>query len=171
MRLAIDRWLPLAAAIAVLAGAHPADAAAKTRRKLEGVVNLNIASAEQLALLPGIGPVVAERIVEARAGNPFQRTWEITRVKGVGPKLFRKLEDRLRVEGISDLRVVEPPKAIKRGGKHKGKRRRGPKILTFERPAPKEPFVAPPPSAAVRPASKEPFVGPPLSAAVRPAPR
>lgn len=154
MRFAIDRWLPLAAAIAVSAVVLPAGAAAKPKGTLTGVVNLNTAPVEQLSLLPGIGPTVAKRIVEARAAKPFQRTWEITRVKGVGPKLFRKLEDRLRVEGVSDLRFVEAPKAAKRAGKHASKRKRGPKILTFAQPAARQP----------------PFVGPPLSAAVRLAP-
>jgi len=151
MRFAIDRWLPLAAAIAVSAVVLPAGAAPKAKRTLTGVVNLNTAPVDQLSLLPGIGPTVAKRIVEARASKPFQRTWEITRVKGVGPKLFRKLEDRLRVEGTSDLRYVDPPKTAKRGGKNRGKRKRGPKILTFAQPAPKPPFVGPPLSAATRP--------------------
>lgn len=150
MRSAIDRWLPLVAAIALALAALPAGAAGKAKRTLTGVVNLNTAPAEQLSMLPGIGTAVANRIVEARAEKPFERTWEITRVKGVGPKLFRKLEDRLRVEGQSDLRWVEPPKPAKRAGK----RRRGPKILTFSRAASQEALVGPPLAAAVRQGSR-----------------
>lgn len=147
MRSTIDRWLPVAAAIALLLAALPAGAAGNAKRTLAGVVNLNTAPAEQLSLLPGIGAAVAKRIVEARAEKPFERTWEITRVKGVGPKLFRKLEDRLRVEGSSDLRWVEPPKPVKRAGKRS---RRGPKILTFSRASPQGALVGPPLAAATR---------------------
>ena len=146
MRSTIDRWLPVAAAIALLLAALPAGAAGKAKRTLAGVVNLNTAPAEQLSLLPGIGVAVAKRIVDARAEKPFERTWEITRVKGVGPKLFHKLEDRLRVEGVSDLRWVEPPKLVKRAGK----RRRGPKILTFSKASPHGALVGPPVAAAAR---------------------
>ncbi|HEY0839669.1 MAG TPA: helix-hairpin-helix domain-containing protein [Vulgatibacter sp.] len=132
------------AAIAVCASALPAFAAGKPKGTLTGGVNLNTASAEQLALLPGIGPAVAKRIVEAREQKPFERSWEVTRVKGIGSKLFRKIEDRLRVDGPSDLRVIEPPKASRRASN----RRRGPKIVVFARPKAEPPVVGPPLSAA-----------------------
>lgn len=138
-------WLPLLAAIAISTAAVTAGASGKSKKTLVGAANLNTASAEQLALLPGVGPTVAARIVAARAEKPFERIWEITRVKGIGSKLFRKLEDRLRIEGASDLRWLEPPKAPKRGSK---RQRKGPKIVTFAQPRPQAPFVGPPLSAA-----------------------
>lgn len=143
--LAPIRWLPLVAAIALFAAAPPAGAAGKSKGSLVGVVNLNTASAEQLALLPGIGPTAAARIVAARTEKRFERPWEITRVKGIGAKLYRKLEDRLRVEGASDLRLVAPPRKT---SKRSGNRRRGPKIVTFAQPRPQPAFVGPPLSAA-----------------------
>jgi len=52
------------------------------------LVDINAASAEELCLLPGIGPVTAHDIVaERRSHGPFASLEEIAhRVHGVGPK-------------------------------------------------------------------------------------
>ncbi|PZD93972.1 helix-hairpin-helix domain-containing protein [Paenibacillus sambharensis] len=64
----------------------PAAAAADNR------LDLNRASAEQLQELPGIGPAKAKAIVEDRQQNGFYRSVdEITRVKGIGPKMLAKM--------------------------------------------------------------------------------
>jgi competence protein ComEA len=55
-------------------------------------VNINTASAEQLEALPGIGPVLARRIVEFRARHgPFQRLDDLLEVQGIGPRLLERL--------------------------------------------------------------------------------
>jgi competence protein ComEA len=52
----------------------------------------------ELDALPGIGPVLAARIVEhRRAHGPFRRVEELRAVRGVGPRLFERLHGRLRV--------------------------------------------------------------------------
>jgi competence protein ComEA len=49
-------------------------------------VDLNRASAAELTRLPGIGPVLAARIVAARdAQGPFASVDDLRRVSGVGP--------------------------------------------------------------------------------------
>ncbi len=54
---------------------------------------LSTAPAESLALLPGIGPVLAGRIVGERAARgPFTSWTEVDRVRGVGPVTVRRLE-------------------------------------------------------------------------------
>ncbi|MDH4336609.1 MAG: helix-hairpin-helix domain-containing protein [Candidatus Krumholzibacteria bacterium] len=54
---------------------------------------LSTAPAESLALLPGIGPVLAGRIVGERAARgPFTSWTEVDRVSGVGPVTVRRLE-------------------------------------------------------------------------------
>lgn len=62
--------------------------------------NINTASAKQLAELPGIGDVVAGRIVAYRAENgSFKSIDEITKVKGIGEKTFLKFKDYITVGG------------------------------------------------------------------------
>ena len=64
-----------------------------------GKVNINTANEEELSALPGIGPVIAERIIEYRDKNgPFKSTEEITKIKGVGDKTFQKLKDFIAIE-------------------------------------------------------------------------
>ncbi|MCL1897910.1 MAG: ComEA family DNA-binding protein [Micrococcales bacterium] len=59
-----------------------------------GLVNVNQASAEQLTDLPGIGPVLAGRIVDYReAHGPFGDIADLSLVSGIGPKLTASLED------------------------------------------------------------------------------
>ncbi len=63
-----------------------------------GPVDLNHASATQLQTLPGIGPVLAQRIVDDRDANgPFSSVSDLTRVSGVGDAL---------ASGIADLAVT-----------------------------------------------------------------
>ncbi len=55
-------------------------------------LNLNSASASALERLPGIGPVLAARIVVERAeGGPFRTPDDLVRVQGVGPRLLEKV--------------------------------------------------------------------------------
>jgi competence protein ComEA len=52
----------------------------------------NLASAADLEALPGIGPVLARRIVEFREERgPFKNIEELQRVKGLGPKILEKI--------------------------------------------------------------------------------
>ena len=61
-------------------------------------VNLNSASAAQIAALPGIGQKTAELIVQYRQKNgPFKKIEEIMNVRGVGEKSFLRIKDRLTV--------------------------------------------------------------------------
>src|SRR5688500_10159350 len=62
------------------------------------VVNLNSATAAQIASLPGIGPKTADLVVQYRVKNgPFKKIEEIMNVRGVGEKSFLKIKDRLTV--------------------------------------------------------------------------
>jgi competence protein ComEA len=61
-----------------------------------GKVNLNTASAQDLATLPGVGDKVAARIIEYRqkAGG-FKSVQELLNVRGVGEKNFAKMQAHL----------------------------------------------------------------------------
>jgi competence protein ComEA len=57
-----------------------------------GKVNLNSAGAEELAELPKVGPVLAQRIVDWRKEHgPFKTVEEVDAVDGVGPKMLEAL--------------------------------------------------------------------------------
>jgi competence protein ComEA len=88
-------------------GDDDAGSGMKVRGKtLRGTVNINTATAEQLSMLPGIGPAKAQRIVESRSRQgPFQRTRDLRRVRGIGFKTFKKLEPYLAVKGDTTLTV------------------------------------------------------------------
>ena len=61
-------------------------------------VNLNNATAQQLADLPGIGIKTAELIVQYRTKNgPFKKIEEVMNVRGVGEKSFLRIKERLTV--------------------------------------------------------------------------
>lgn len=74
----------------------PARAAAKATTT--GVVNINTASATEIATLPGIGAKTAARIIEYRQKNgPFKKVEELMNVRGIGEKNFLKLKPQLAV--------------------------------------------------------------------------
>jgi comEA protein len=53
---------------------------------------LNAASAEELCDLPGIGPVLADRIIRYRnQSGGFRTLDELKRVKGIGDKIYNKI--------------------------------------------------------------------------------
>ncbi len=68
-----------------------------------GVVNIQTASAEQLTLLPGIGPAKAAAIVAYRDSHAFHRIEDIMRVRGIGRATFRRLRPMLSVSGGTTL--------------------------------------------------------------------
>jgi len=77
----------------LLAGATTASAAAD----VAGRVNINAASADELARLPGIGPAKARAIVEHRATEPFRTPDDLRKVKGIGDKLYEQVKDHVTV--------------------------------------------------------------------------
>ena len=86
---------------AAVAASEPGQA--KTATADAGVVNLNEANPEQLALLPGVGPSRANAIVAHRKTHPFKRLEELMRVKGFGKKTFARLRPMLSLSGPTTL--------------------------------------------------------------------
>jgi competence protein ComEA len=61
-------------------------------------VNLNTATVAQLDALPGVGPVLAQRILDYRTQNgPFTTIDQLQEVPGVGPKKFDSLKPHVRL--------------------------------------------------------------------------
>ena len=65
------------------------------------------ASAQDLAKLPGIGPVLAQRIVDRRERvGGFHSVEDLLAVPGIGPRLFERIRPWLKVRG--DVRSARP---------------------------------------------------------------
>ncbi len=63
-----------------------------------GIIDLNTADAAILQRLPGVGPVLAERILQWRAQHGrFTSIAELTEVAGIGPALLAKIGPHVRV--------------------------------------------------------------------------
>ena len=63
-----------------------------------GLVNINTADQSQLDTLPGVGPSLAQRIIQYREINgPFKAIEDLKDVSGIGDKNFEKLKDRITV--------------------------------------------------------------------------
>lgn len=61
-----------------------------------GKININRAGVSGFDSLPGIGPVIAGRIVAYRKANgPFQSVDDLQKVNGVGAKTFERIKGRL----------------------------------------------------------------------------
>jgi len=61
-------------------------------------VDLNSSPADSLELIPGIGPVLAGRIAAYRdSAGKFAAPVDITRVRGISPKLYEKIKPYIRV--------------------------------------------------------------------------
>ncbi|MET9066248.1 ComEA family DNA-binding protein [Streptosporangium sandarakinum] len=75
-------------AVAPPAGADPAEA----------VIDLNTATPQQLEQLPGVGEVLARRIVEYRDGHGgFRAVEQLREISGIGDRKYAEMKDRVRV--------------------------------------------------------------------------
>jgi len=65
----------------------------------EMLININTASVSDLEKLPGVGKVLAERIVEHRENyGPFRRAEHLLMVRGISDRKFREIQQMLTVE-------------------------------------------------------------------------
>lgn len=72
---------------------------AASDRSQVGKVNINTADAEELDTLPGIGPVLAARIVAWRTENgAFKTAEELLEVEGIGPSTLENLRESIITE-------------------------------------------------------------------------
>lgn len=86
----------------------PFVAEAKGAKKvLQGQVNINTASVQELSLLPGIGAKKAEAIVALRSTKPFTSVDDLNAIKGIGPKLVEKLRPFCTVQGATTAKLAK----------------------------------------------------------------
>ncbi|MEV4180756.1 ComEA family DNA-binding protein [Streptosporangium canum] len=82
----------------IVGAAGPAAAAPPTADPAPIVLDLNTATPEQLEQLPGVGEVLARRIVEYRDGHGGFRTVEQLReVSGIGDRKYAEIREKVHV--------------------------------------------------------------------------
>ncbi len=92
--LALLVILAMTAVSTVSLGAAEKQAAAGSDK----LVNINTADAGLLAKLPQVGPKMAQRILDFRKSNgSFKRTQDLMKVKGIGEKIFAKLQPLITI--------------------------------------------------------------------------
>lgn len=75
-------------------------------------LDVNLAGAQDWALLPGIGPRLASRIVAFRQQHGhFQSPDELVRVRGIGPRMLAKLRPHLTVNRSAEPASPAEPSA------------------------------------------------------------
>lgn len=65
------------------------------KQKEQPCISINSATLEELDTLKGVGPALANRILEYRATRSFQSLEDLKNVKGIGDKMFEKIKDQL----------------------------------------------------------------------------
>ncbi len=68
-----------------------------TTTSTNGKININQASVDELTSLPGVGAVIAQRIIDYRASSRFASIEDIKNVKGIGDATFEKMKDQITV--------------------------------------------------------------------------
>ncbi len=82
--------------IAVPISPRPGNGAQSGAASTDGLININSADKAQLDKLPGIGPAMADRIIEYRETHgAYQKAEDLKKVKGIGETKFNKLKDKI----------------------------------------------------------------------------
>lgn len=64
----------------------------------QGLVNINTANAVQLTQLPGVGPAIAQKIIDYRTANgPFTSVDDLTKVPGIGAAKLAQIKSHAHV--------------------------------------------------------------------------
>jgi competence ComEA-like helix-hairpin-helix protein len=84
----LEPWLDLSNAPPGRRGARSRATGAST----QAPIDVNRAGEDELRRLPGVGPVLAARIVAERGNGPFSSLADLSRVSGIGPAMVERLE-------------------------------------------------------------------------------
>ncbi len=105
-------------ALSIAANASALSGARQSAAPVAPVVNVNTATAAQLAFLPGIGSKTAVAIV---AGRPYASVADLDKVKGIGPKKLAGMRPYVVLTGpttaSAKIKVVKPLVPVVPAGK------------------------------------------------------
>lgn len=74
--------------------------AADSSEAAVGKLNINTATLSEIEYLPGIGPTLAQRIIDYRTQNgPFESIDDLLLVNGIGEKRFNEIKDYITTGG------------------------------------------------------------------------
>ena len=109
-RISLTMVVLVAIGFMMVAVAGAQDKGMKKTKQNTAIVNLNTATSEELEQVKGIGPKLAEKIIEYRKANgPFKRAEDIVNVQGIGTKFWEANKDRFVVEAAPAPAVVSAP--------------------------------------------------------------
>lgn len=81
------------------AAAKSSAARTPTAKASTGKINVNTATLEELDTLPGIGPAIAQRIIDYRTQNgDFKKIDNLKNVRGIGDALFNQIKDLVALQ-------------------------------------------------------------------------
>jgi competence ComEA-like helix-hairpin-helix protein len=84
-------------------------------------LDINRATMEQFEALPGVGVVLARRIIEARnSRGPFRTIEDLRDVKGIGEKRLAQLRPLLIASPVTTRGAEQRAAGLGKGGKVKG---------------------------------------------------
>lgn len=73
-------------------------------------VNINLANADELQQVPGIGPATAAKIIQMRKSyGAFKSVDDLRAIRGIGPKRLEKMRPYLTVGKSTQSRPAQPP--------------------------------------------------------------
>lgn len=64
----------------------------------KGKININAVGLDELTQLPGVGPAIAQRIIDERENGAYISVEDLQRVSGIGEKTVEKLKEYVIVE-------------------------------------------------------------------------
>ena len=102
VRFAVADYAPREGEKPSIPATMPSRSAGAPKQLPQAPLDINLASREELMRLPGIGPVLAERIVADRQANgPFRRIEDLTRIRGIKSRTLEKLRPYIFVAADS----------------------------------------------------------------------